>query len=163
MTWIDVASVALFVVVGVVEAKRGFLPAAVDLCLMLLGLNLCKQLTGAVASSLGSRAMAFGLLLLLCVIVAAVASSLIDRHTKWEIGPFDSAAGGIVGVVVGLAVAHGVYHAVALSGAGGHALVARSLLAPEIYELRAMHSIGDALRSLGGGPRITDRVKKSQE
>jgi hypothetical protein len=163
MTWIDVTSVALFVTVGVVEAKRGFFPAAIDLCLVLLGLNLCKLLTGVVASPLGSRATAFGVLFLFCVVVTAVASSLIDTYTKWEIGSFDSAVAGIVGVVVGLAVAHGVYHMVALTGAGGHALVGRSLLAPEIYELRTIHGIGDLLRHLGGGPSITDQVRKSQQ
>ncbi len=162
MTWIDVTSVALFVSVGVVEAKRGFFPAVVDLCLVLLGLNLAKLMTGTVSSSLGSPAVAFGLLFLLCVIVTAVTSSLIDAYTKWEIGPYDAAAAGIVGVVVGLAVAHGVYHVVALAGSEGHDLVARSALAPEVYDLRSIHSLGDMLRNLGGGPRITDQVKKSQ-
>jgi hypothetical protein len=163
MTWIDVASVALFVTVGVVEAKRGFFPAVIDLCLVLVGLNLAQTLTGTVASPLGSRAAAFGLLFLFCVVVAAVTSSLVDKYTKWEIGPYDGAAAGIVGVVVGLGVAHGLYHVVALHGAGGHALVVRSLLAPEIYDLRTLHSIGDMLRNLGSGPRISDQVRKSQQ
>jgi hypothetical protein len=162
MTWLDVASVALLVIVGWVEAKRGFSPAAIDLCLLLIGLNLAKSLTGA-AAQFGSQTAAFSVFFVGAVLVTGVASSVIDSYTKWEIGPYDSAGAGVVGVVVGLVAAHALYHAMALHGHGGQALVGRSLLAPEIYDLRAIHALGDMLRNLGGGPRIIDKVKKAEQ
>jgi uncharacterized membrane protein required for colicin V production len=163
MTWLDVIAVALFVIVGVVEAKRGFFPALVDLCLVLVSVNLAKMLAPSAASAVGSNAAGFGVVVFGLIAITAVASTLVDVYAKWDIGPYDSLAGGVLGAVTGLAVAHAVYHLAQLKGAEGHALVARSLLAPEIYDLRSLHALGDMLRGLGGGPRITDQVRKSQD
>ena len=163
MTWIDVASVALFVVVGYAESKRGFSPAVLDLLLVLLGLNVAKLLAGALQASLGSQTVAFAVLFLVVVVVTAVLSTIFDTYTKWEIGPYDKTVAAVLGAVTGLAVAHGLYYAMALHGSGGHALVARSMLAPEVYDLRTLHAIGSMFQHLGGGPRIVDEVNKQQK
>jgi hypothetical protein len=163
MTWLDVTSVALVVVAGWAEGKRGFCPAAADLCLVLLALTLAKVVAGAASGLFGSATVAFLVLFVVGVAIAVVASTLFDSYTKWDIGAFDRTIGGAVGVVSGLVLAHAAYHAMALHGAAGQAVVSGSLLAPEIYQLRTLHAIGDMLNHLGGGPRIPDQVRQQQE
>jgi hypothetical protein len=163
MTWLDLLTVALFVLVGFVEAKRGAVPAAADLCVGLIGVGLAKTLTPGLAVSVGSEATAFLLLFVGVVAVAVVASWLLDTYTKWEIGPYDSAVAGAIGVVSGLVLAHGVFHAAVVAGGGLEALAQRSLLAPEVYDLRTLHAIGDLLRNLGGGKTISEKVREQQQ
>jgi hypothetical protein len=163
MTWLDLLTVALFVLVGFVEAKRGAVPAAADLCVGLVGIGLAKRLAPNLAAWVGSQTTAFLLLLVSVVAAAVVASWLLDTYTKWEIGPYDAAVAGAVGVVSGLVLAHGVFHAAMVSGGGLEALAEKSLLAPEVYHLQTLHAIGDLLRNLGGGKTISEKVREQQQ
>jgi hypothetical protein len=97
------------------------------------------------------------------VIVAAAASTLVDAFTKWDIGPFDSVAAGILGVVTGLAIGHVAFHAAHLHGGHTASVAASSLLASEIYELRTVQAIGHMLANVGTGRRIVDDVKEQQQ
>ena len=163
MTWLDFLTVVLFVLVAFIEAKRGAVPAAVDLFVGGLGLGLAKTLAPGLAVSLGSAGTAFLVLFIGVVVVAAVGSWLVDTYTKWEIGPYDSSVAAVLGAVTGLILAHGAFHA-AVEAGGRLAEVARgSMLAGEVYDLRTLHAIGDALRSLGGGKTITENVREQQQ
>ena len=163
MTWLDVTAVALFVVVGVVEAKRGAIPAAIDLVLALMGLGLAKSLTQSVGAVGGTEAWPFLGSMFLVIVVAAVTSTLVDTHTKWDIGPFDAAAAGVLGVITGLVLGHAVFHAAILSGGHTASIAGNSLLVVEVYDLRTLHALGNMLRNLGTGGRIVDDVKEQQK
>jgi len=161
MTWLDLLSVILFVLVGFLEAKRGAVPAAVDLVLVLLGLNIAKMAAPMVG--LGSEGTSFIVLFVVAVGLAVLASWLVDSFTKWDIGAYDSAVAGILGAISGLVLAHGAFHAAFV--AGGHmASVAKgSMLVSEVHGLRTLHAIGDMLRNLGGGQTITEKVREQQK
>jgi uncharacterized membrane protein required for colicin V production len=163
MTWLDLITIALFVLFGVVETKRGFFPAAIDLLAGVLGLTIAKAWAPLLTSALGSESTAFLVLFAVVVVLTGVGSSLVDAYTKWDIGAFDSALAGVLGVVVGLVLAHGAYHAATV--AGGHVanVAAGSLLTPEVYELRTAHAIGDMLRGLGGGQTVVEKVREQQK
>ncbi|MGQ9730107.1 MAG: CvpA family protein [Candidatus Zipacnadales bacterium] len=163
MTWLDLITIVLFVAGGLVEAKRGSVPAVIDLIIVLFGITLAKTFAPSLTNIVGSHGTAFIILLVGVVIIAGVGSSLIDAYTKWDIGPYDPAVAGVLGAVGGLVVAHGAYYAAATGGGALGELVQRSLLAPEIYDLRTLHAIGDMLRNLGGGPTIVDEVRESQK
>jgi hypothetical protein len=161
MTWLDLLTVVLFVLVAFIEAKRGAVPAAVDLFLGGLGVGLAKSLAPTVSP--GSGGTAFLILFIGVVLVAGLASWLVDTYTKWEIGPYDSSVAGVLGAVTGLILAHGAFHAAVVAG-GGLAETARgSMLACEVYDLRTLHAIGDMLRHLGGGKTITEHVREREQ
>ena len=105
MTWLDLLTIILFVLVGFLEAKRGAVPAAVDLVLGLLGFNIAK--TAAPMVGLGSEATSFVVLFVVAVGLTVLASWLVDSFTKWDIGAYDSAVAGILGAISGLVLAHG--------------------------------------------------------
>jgi hypothetical protein len=151
MTWLDVTVVALFVVVGFVEAKRGAVPAAVDLFLVLTGLSLAKVLTRSVGSIGGSEAIPFLAFMFGAVVISAAASTLIDMHTKWDIGPFDAAAAGVLGVIAGLVLGHAAFHAATLAGGDTAITASKSLLVIEVYDLRTFDALTDMLHNLGTG------------
>lgn len=163
MTWLDVTTVALLVVVGVVEAKRGATPAAIDLTVVLLGVGLAKTLTGTLGAIVGSETTTFLALSIVSVVVAAVLSVVVDAFTKWDIGPFDAAAAGVLGAVTGLALAHVAFHAATLHGGAVAGVAGSSLLVSEVYDLRTIHALGDMMRNLGSGRRIVDDVKEQQQ
>jgi len=115
------------------------------------------------APMLGEGVVPFLALFLGAIVVAAVAGWLVDTYTKWDIGAYDSVAGGIVGAVTGLALAHGAFHAALQGGADIQGVAQGSLLFGQVYELQGLHALGDMLRNLGGGPSIVEEVRKQQQ
>ncbi|MBM3475495.1 MAG: hypothetical protein FJX75_19695 [Armatimonadetes bacterium] len=161
MTWLDLLTVVLFVLVAFIEAKRGAVPAAVDLLVGGVGLALAKRLAPTVSP--GSEGTAFLLLFIGLVVVTGLASWLVDTYTKWEIGPYDSTVAGVLGAVTGLILAHGAFHAAVVAGGGLAATARSSMLAVEVYDLRTLHAIGDMFRNLGGGKSITESVREREQ
>jgi uncharacterized membrane protein required for colicin V production len=162
MTWLDVTVVALFVVVGFVEAKRGAIPAAIDLFLVLTGLSLAKVLTRSVGPVGGTEAVPFLGFMFGAVVISAAASTLTDMYTKWDIGPFDGPGGAILGVIAGLVLGHAAFHAATLAGGETAITASKSLLVIEVYDLRTFDALTDMLRNLGTGRKIVDEVKEQQ-
>ena len=78
MTWLDLITIALFVLFGVVETKRGFFPAAIDLLAGVLGLTIAKAWAPLLTSALGSDSTAFLVLFAVVVVLTGVGSSLVD-------------------------------------------------------------------------------------
>jgi uncharacterized membrane protein required for colicin V production len=162
MTWLDVTVVALFVVLGFVEAKRGAIPAAIDLALALTGLGLAKSLTPVIGAVGGTEAAPFLGLMVLVVLITGITSTVTDLYTKWDIGPFDAAVGGVCGVIVGLVLGHAAFHAATLAGGHTALTASKSLLVVEVYDLRTFDALTGMMHNLGSGPRIADEVKEQQ-
>jgi len=159
MTWLDLVTVVLVVLVAALEAKRGAVPAAVELVIGLVGVGLAKT----TAATLGPGAGPFIALFAVVVGLAALGGWLVDTYTKWDIGPYDGVAGGLIGAVSGCVVAHGVFHAAMQVGDSLQAVAQSSLLFGQVYELQTLHAIGEMLRNLGGGPSIVDEVRQQQQ
>lgn len=162
MSWLDLLTVALFVVLAFVEARRGATPAAVDLVLSVIGVGVAKGTASQAGVHLGSEAAGFLAIFAAVVVGTGVVSWLVDAYTKWDIGPYDSAVAGVLGAITGLVLAHGAFHA-ALAAGGSLAEVAKgSALVSEVHGLRTLHALGDILRNLGGGKTITEKVREQQ-
>jgi hypothetical protein len=159
MTWLDLLTVVLVVLVAALEAKRGAVPAAAELAVGLMGLGVAKTLAGG----MGTGAVPFLVLFAVAVGLAALTGWLVDTYTKWDIGAYDGVAGAVIGVVTGCALAHGVFHAAVQAGGNVKTVAQASLLYGQVYELQTIHAIGDMLRNLGGGPTIVDEVRKQQK
>jgi hypothetical protein len=163
MTLLDVASVALFVILGFVESKRSAPTAAVDLGLALIGLSIAKRLAVAGILTTMSVGAGFALWFVLLMIVAGIAGWVFDNHTKWDIGPYDGPLAGILGTITGLVLAHGMFHTAVLMGGDAAAMMKASLLSGEIYNLNTLKAIGGMFGNLGSGPRIGDEVKDQMQ
>ncbi len=159
MTWLDLVTVSLFVLVAALEAKRGAVPAAAELIVGLVGIGLAK----ALAPTVGTGAGPFLAMFLGVVGVAALVGWLVDTYTKWDIGAYDSVAAAIVGAVSGLVLAHGAFYAAVQAGGHLQSVAEGSMLFGQVYELQTIHALGDMLRNLGGGPSIVDEVRKQQQ
>jgi len=163
MTLLDVAAVALVVILAFVEWKRCAPTAAVDLALALLVLALAKQLADMGLPSGLEQGAAFGFWFVVLALAAGVASWAFDNRTKWDIGAFDNTIAGVIGFVTGLVLAHGMFHVAHLAGGNAADMAKASLLNSEIYDLRTLKAIGQMFANLGGGKRISDEVQEQMK
>jgi hypothetical protein len=161
MTLLDVASVALVVILGFVEAKRGAPTAAVDLGLALLAVSVARSLTGTGLLSSVTAGSAFCIWYVALLVLGGFVGWFFDNHTKWDIGAYDRPVGGVCGVVVGFVVAHGMFHAAHTLGGSAEHMAQISAMNPEVYDLKTLRAMGDMLTNLGSGPTITDQVQKT--
>lgn len=120
-------------------------------------------LAKALAPMFGTGALPFLALFSGVVGVAALGGWLVDTYTKWDIGAYDSVAGGVLGAIGGLVLAHAAFHAALQGEEGLRGVAESSALFGQVYELQALHAIGDMLRNLGGGPTIVDKVREQQQ
>lgn len=150
--WVDIAIVALCVGAAVVEAKRGFFPAALDL----IGLIFVALVVSNYGSSLagGGLPPTVSFVLMYVFLAAAVitAAKFINDATKFDVGAFDHPLGGLVGFFVGVAIS---YALVEMLQQGEVAAVTTSVLAPEVHEFRTFNAILGFLRGLGNRPPPT--------
>jgi uncharacterized membrane protein required for colicin V production len=163
MTWLDLVAVVLLVLVSVLEARRGAVPAAAELAAGLIGLGFAKTLATTMVGTFETEATAFLVLFALAVGLAALAGGLTDTYTKWDIGPYDKVVASIIGMITGLALANGAFHAALLAEGGLKATAEASLLYGQVYQLDLLHAIGDMLRNLGGGQTFVDKVREQHK
>ncbi len=160
MTWLDLLTIIICSAVAVIEATRGFTAALLDL----IGVVVVLHVAGAVRPALGATETAQTVSFLVVVVVGSgvvvACSTLIDKYTKWDIGPFDRALAGLLGVGTGIALSHAAFDAVLLAAGSQHPAFAQSLLRAEIYEFRTAKALAQYLQHLGGGERVVDQVKK---
>lgn len=149
MTWPDFAAIGLCIAMGIVESKRGFLPAISAL----LGAVLVVQIAGSTYRQLFpglSYASAYTVTVLIGFAIVAVLTILLKRYVPTDIGSFDSPLAGIIGIFTGLVMAHAMYGAVILGYGGQNAPVyANSALAGQIYELNGWHGFLDFMGRIG--------------
>ena len=150
MTWVDCAIVAACVLIAIVEARRGFLPAALDLAgLIVVSIIVTTYGTSlAGATGLGTAGSVVFIYLFLAAAVVTGAKFASDA-INFDIGPFDSAIAGVLGVFSGLVVGYGLVHALILLGGAEQPVIAGSLLAPEVHEFRTFFRVLNFLRRLG--------------
>lgn len=150
MTWPDFIVIVLCILIGVAEAQRGFVVAFLDM----LGVLLTVEIAPAVYLNLtASGTLSPSTAYLICIgvgtAITATATTLLKRQTQFDIGSFDSALGGLFGIVVALILSHAMYGALVLAYGMGSYVYARSAFAGQIYELRAVHGFLSFMSKIG--------------
>ncbi|MEN6305002.1 MAG: hypothetical protein ABFE08_05570 [Armatimonadia bacterium] len=150
MTWPDYVTIGLCIALGIVESKRGFVPAF----FAMIGVIITIEIAAATYTNLVSSSLSYASAYIICVLigVAIVAglTTLIIRYAPTDIGSFDSSLGGLMGIITGLVLSHAMYGAVILAyGSKLAPVYANSALAGQVYELRAFHGFMDFISRIG--------------
>lgn len=159
MTWLDLVTIVICSAVVVVEAARGFVPAMIDLIGVLVLLSMAGGGGVGVSGPSPGRAGTYLAIVVVGAAVIATASTLFNKYTKWDIGPFDRALAGLMGVGTGIALSHAAFDAALLAYGASHPALAHSLLRAEVYEFRTAKAIANALRNLGGGKTAVEEAR----
>ncbi|MBU0606516.1 MAG: hypothetical protein KKI08_01465 [Armatimonadetes bacterium] len=150
MTWPDFVTIGLCIALGIVESKRGFVPAA----LAMIGLVLVIEIAGASYRSLFpgmSYAGGYATTVIIGIVIVAILTVLVKRYAPTDIGSFDSPLAGVLGIVSALIIAHALYGAVILSSPQGMnaPVYANSAFGASLYELRGWHAFLDFMGRIG--------------
>lgn len=148
MTWVDIVVVVLCVGIALLEARRGFFAAALNLAALIAVAGVAVKFSGQLTASL-SPGVAFLVLYVLLGAAAVTGANFASHALKLDIGPFDHALAGAVGIASGVAVSYALCEFLNLSAGGTHPAVAGSLLGAQVHEFRAYHSVLNFLRGLG--------------
>lgn len=150
MTWPDFVTIGLCVVMAIVESKCGFVAAFVGM----IGTVLTVEIAGTTYRSLFpglSYATGYSVTVLIGVVILGVITFLIKRYAPTDIGSFDSPLAGLLGIFIGLVLAHALYGAVILGYAGGirAPVYANSAFGGQIYELNGVHGFLNFMSRIG--------------
>lgn len=151
MTWPDFVTIALCVVMAIVESKRGFVPAFFGLIGAILTVEIVPSVYQKLHSPSLSWASAYVIAILIGFLITAAATVLLKRYAPTDIGSFDSPLGGAIGIFTALVMAHALYGAVILGYAGGKLapVYANSALAGQIYTLDGVHGFLNFMSKIG--------------
>jgi uncharacterized membrane protein required for colicin V production len=162
MTWPDFVAIGLCLVMGVVESKRGFVPAFCAMIGVLLTVEIAGSTYQHLVSPSLSYASAYVVAVLIGLVVVGIVTVLIQRYAPTDIGSFDSSMGGLIGIFTGLLMSHAMYGAVILAAGGETAPVfAHSALGRQIYDLDGVHAFLDFMHHLGGSD-VTDPYARAK-
>lgn len=150
MTWPDFVTIGLCIVMGIVESKRGFLPAFFAMIGAVLTVEIAPIVYRKLVSPSLSYASAYVIAVLIGFAIVAVITILIARNAPTDIGSFDSPLAGAIGIFTGLVIAHAMFGAVILAyGGKGAAVYANSAFAGQIYELNGVHGFLHFMSRIG--------------
>ncbi len=139
MTWPDLIVIVLCILLGILEAQRGFIVAFLDM----LGVFLTVEIAPAAYLNLTrsgslSNVAAYLICIGIGVAITAIVTTLLKRQTQFDIGSFDSALGGIFGIIIALFLSHAMYGALILAYGAQNPVYANSAFAPQIFELQGL-------------------------
>jgi len=150
MTWPDFVTIGLCIVMGIVESKRGFVPAF----FAMVGAVLVVEVAGPTYRGLFpglTFASGYAATVLIGFAIVAVLTILLKRYAPTDIGSFDSPLGGVMGIITALVMAHALYGTIILASPGGMTapVYASSALGASVYELRGWHAFLDFMSRIG--------------
>lgn len=150
MTWPDFIVIVLCILLGILEAQRGFVVAFLDM----LGVLLTVEIAPAAYMNLTrsgslSHVAAYLICIGIGIAITATATTLLRRQTQFDIGSFDSALAGLFGIITALILSHAVYGAVVLGYGMASPVYANSAFAAQIYELRGVHGFLGFMGKIG--------------
>lgn len=153
MTWLDFLTLALCLVIMVIEVKRGAICAIIDAVGVWTALKIAAVSYRGVASPQLSHTAAYLLVFLVITICIVIVSTLLQRQWKSDIGPFDSTVAAALGLFVGLCFSHVAFGAAHLHyqpGAPGYEALASSAFRSQVYELHALKGFLNFMHGIGG-------------
>lgn len=151
MTWPDFVTIFLCIVMGIVESRRGFVPAFFAMIGAILTVEIAPAVYQKLHSPSISWASAYLIAILIGFAITAGATILLRRYAPTDIGSFESPLGGVIGIFTGLVMAHAMYGAVVLGYAGGKLapVYAHSAFAGQIYTLDGLHGFLQFMGKIG--------------
>lgn len=148
--WIDIAIAAIFIGIGVLEAKRGFGRALFDTAAVLVTLRAAFELNRPLsrvvhlsADPHANEAMVYAICFAALGVVLLYLGKLLYDTTLLTTGIFDPACGGICGVAIAVMVSHALVRTIAL-GVGGDAIpaaISASALGTEFLRFETYHHV----------------------
>ena len=150
MTRPDFVVIRLCIAMAIIESNRGFVPAFFTMIGAVLTVEIAPSVYTKLTSPSISYASAYIIVVLIGLAIVAGATVLLKRYAPTDIGSFDGALGGLMGIFTALVVGHAIYGAVILGYGGKTAAVyAQSALAGQIYELNGVHGFLDFMSRIG--------------
>ena len=151
MTWLDFLTIALCVLIVVIEVKRGAVCAIIDTVGVWLALKIAAFSYEGISSAQFSDSAAYLTIFLVLVAATVTISTLLQRQLKSDLGPFDSTIACALGLLVGLFFSHIAFGFTHLHFGENYQAYAASALRGQVYELHAvkgflnfMHRIGSS-------------------
>ena len=158
MTWFDAVAILLVILVGWIESVRGFGRAIFDFVGALIAMRLSILVAPELAESVpvfqsNAHAEAFWLAMVFFVFIVliVVATKFIYQSTLLSLDVMDPLVGGVLGVSMGLMVAH-IFLRVLLIAAKGtdfSNIVFNSFMGQELIAFRTYHRVVEQLQNLG--------------
>jgi uncharacterized membrane protein required for colicin V production len=149
MTWLDFLTLALCLVIMVIEVKRGAICAIIDAIGIWTALKIAAVSYRGIASPQMSEVAAYLTVFLVITVAVIVVSTLLQRQWKSDIGPFDSTVAGAIGLFSGLCFAHVAFGAAFLHYGAEYEAFASSVFRSQVYELHALKGFLQFMGRLG--------------
>jgi|LSQX01.1.fsa_nt_gb uncharacterized membrane protein required for colicin V production len=138
MTWLDFLTLALCLLIMVIEVKRGAICAIIDAVGIWTALKIAAVSYRGIASAQLSNAGAYLTVFLVLVALVVVVSTLLQRQWKSDIGPFDSTVAAALGIFSGLCFSHVAFAAVFLQHGPEYQAFVESVFRSQVYELQSL-------------------------
>ena len=150
MQWMDWATIALALFVGLSESRRGALTAIVDVAGIVLGLMVAETLYPEFVSEAVSPVTAYCLVFAAVMVLTVLISWQVQLATARITGPIDMGLAAGVGVIAGLCLSYALFYVAYLAYGRNYGPFADSLLRPAVYDLNWYHALSDRFIPGGG-------------
>ncbi len=149
MTWLDFLTIALCVLIMVIEVKRGAACAIIDTVGIWIALKIATFSYEGISSAQFSRSAAYLTIFLVLVAVTVTISTLVQRQLNAELGPLDSTIACALGVLVGLFFSHIAFGFSQLHFGENYQAYAASAFRGQVYELHALKGFLNFMYRIG--------------
>ncbi len=146
MQWTDWTTVALFILFALAEARRGSLAAMVDIVGVMIAVKAADYLYPEFVSVAAAPITAYTLVFAAVCVVTVLVSWQVQSATARIRGPIDLLVAALIGCVVGLTLAHAMFHALYIAHGRNFEPFADSLLRPYVHDLTWYHALVESMQ-----------------
>ena len=141
MPWPDWASIALCLMMSLVESRRGSLAALFDLFGVMVALRAAAELYPYVISEAVGPDIAYVLVLGALFLLLIMVSWQVQMATARLRSPADFTIGAVAGVVLGLMLGYALFHFLLIACGETYTPYHDSYLRPYIHDLGWLHAL----------------------
>ena len=149
MTSLDFLTVALCVLIMVIEVKRGAICAIIDTIGIWIALKIATFAYPGISSPQFSPSAAYLTIFLVLVAVTVTISTLLQRQFGSDLGPLDSTIACVLGLLVGLFFSHIAFGFTHLHFGENCQAYAASAFRGQVYELHAIKGFLNFMHRIG--------------
>ena len=146
----DVVCVLILLGMILLEGQRGVVLGLVDFVAVLGVVLGVRQAYAPLSGYFGSPSMAYLVLLVVGLLLAAVLSAYVTKVTHFDVSGVDAAGGALLGVCSAVVLCLALFELMNIRYGAGAAIITRSLVHSEIYERTGFKAFGEFLRTLMG-------------
>ncbi len=158
MTWFDAVAILLIIAIAWLESMRGFGRAIFDFVGGLIALKISifvarplAQAAPLMRSEASAEAFWMAMIFIVLAVLIVVATKFIYETTLLSLDVLDPVVGGVLGVAIGVIIAHLFLRAMMAAYADTEFAntVLNSFVGQEIVAFRSYHRLVQALQNLG--------------